>query len=510
MRDPRRPTRFLGAIVALACSAAAVSFPRTVASQGSASSDVVVAPPPSTAAIESRVSAKAPALKSATEKLVEAIKDLGGVVGVAIVDVGTGELLAAHSEHKPLNPASNAKLLTAAAALSVLGPNHKYVTALYGVHKGANVAQLTLRGTGDPSLTTADLWELARGLKDAGVKRVDGDIVVDQRFFDDAFVPPAYDQQPSEWAPFRANVSAVAVNENTVTMTVRPGQKGSAAFVSFDPPGYVDAEGSVKTVEAGAAQSITLNLTPQGTRLNASVGGSIPEGSRALSFTKRADNPSLLAGYALKALLAQGGITMGGEVKAGEGGKGGALASHASKPLSALLYELGKVSDNFYAEMVFKSLALERKGRPAKAGSAAEVVTKYLEETGAFEEGDVVKNGSGLFDANKITAGTFVKVLRTAYRDPAYGSEYVAQLAIGGVDGTLRSRFKNAKQKMVVRAKTGTLEGSATLSGYVLAPPGRAPIAFSILVNGVAGKVGDARQAMDKCVSQMIEHVWKD
>lgn len=500
--------------MAIVLGASVVSFPRTVASQGSPSGDASATPSPTPtpagAGVDAKVSTKAPALRTATEKLVDSIKDIGGTVGVAIVDVGTGELLAAHGEHKALNPASNAKLLTAAAALAVLGPNHKYVTALYGVQKGANVGQLTLRGTGDPSLSTSDLWELARSLREAGVKRVDGDIVVDQRFFDDQFVPPAYDQQPTEWAPFRANVSAVALNENTVTMTVRPGQKGSGALVSFDPPGFVDVEGSVKTSESSAAQSITLNLAPAGTRLKASIGGAIPENARPMSFTKRADNPNLLAGYALKALLTQSGITVGGDVKAGEGGKGGALASHTSKPLSALLYELGKVSDNFYAEMVFKSLALERKGRPAKAGNAAEVVTKFLEETGAFEEGDVVKNGSGLFDANRVTAATFTKVLRTAYRDPTYGNEYVAQLAIGGADGTLRSRFKNAKQRMVVRAKTGTLEGAASLSGYVLGPGGRAPIAFSILVNGVAGKVGDARQAMDKCVNQIIDYLYKD
>jgi serine-type D-Ala-D-Ala carboxypeptidase/endopeptidase (penicillin-binding protein 4) len=449
-------------------------------------------------------------LRSAVDKLVNDIKAINGTVGVAIVDVGTGELLAAHGEHRALNPASNAKLLTAAAALFVLGPNHKYVTGLYGQQKGANVAQLVLRGTGDPSLSTADLWELSRSLKESGVKRIDGDILVDQRFFDDQFVPPAYDQQPSEWAPFRANVTAVSLNENTVTMTVRPGQKGGAASVSFDPPGFVDVEGSVKTAESGAAQNIRLTLSGSGTRLKASIGGSIPEDSKQLSFTKRADNPTLLAGYALKAILTQSGIAVGGEVKAGEGGRGGAIASHTSKPLSTLLYELGKVSDNFYAEMVFKSLGLEKKGRPAKAANAAEIVTRYLEETGAMEEGDVVKNGSGLFDANRVTALTLTKVLRTAYRDPAYGNEYVAQLSIGGVDGTLRHRFRGAKQKRVVRAKTGTLEGAASLSGYVLAPDGGQPIAFSILVNGVAGKVGDARQAMDKCVNQIVNHLWKD
>jgi serine-type D-Ala-D-Ala carboxypeptidase/endopeptidase (penicillin-binding protein 4) len=435
---------------------------------------------------------------------------MGGVAGVAILDTATGELLAAHQEHKPFNPASNAKLLTAAAALARLQPSHRFQTALHGKQKGGSTGSLVLRGSGDPSLTTADLWDLARELKQAGVKRVDGDLLVDQRFFDDQFTPPAFDQQPNEWAPFRAPVSAVAVNENTVTLTVRPGQGGGAAVSTFDPPGFVEIEGSVKTVDGAAAQNVVLTLKPAGTRLGAQLGGTIPESSRALSFTKRVDNPQLLAGYALRAVLAEMGITVSGEVKqGGDKVKMPAIAVHRSAPLSTLLYELGKQSDNFYAEMVFKSLALEEKGRPAKAGGAAEVVTQYLTEIGAWEDGDVVKNGSGLFDANKVTALTFAKLLRAAYRDGAYGSEYVAQLSIGGADGTLRHRFREGKHRHVVRAKTGTLEGAATLSGYVLGPPGKEPIAFSVLVNNVAGKVSNARGAIDKCVEAIVKHQWK-
>jgi serine-type D-Ala-D-Ala carboxypeptidase/endopeptidase (penicillin-binding protein 4) len=467
----------------------------------------VSAPAPSAA--PSKVSDRAPELRAAVDALATRVQELGGVVGVAIMDVGTGETLAMHAGHKALNPASNAKVLTAATALARLRPSHRYHTALYGKAKGGRSGSLVLRGSGDPSLATADLWELARELKDAGVKRVDGDILVDQRFFDDQFVPPAFDQQPNEWAAFRAPVSAVAVNGNTVTLTVRPGASGGPASASFDPPGFVDVDGSVKTVDGGA-QSVGLSLKPSGTRLAAHLSGSIPESSRSLSFTKRVDNPQLLAGYVLKSVLAELGISVSGEVKqGGDKVKSSALAVHRSRPLAQLLYELGKQSDNFYAEMVFKSLALEQKGRPARAGHAADVVTAFLAEVGVAEEGDVVKNGSGLFDANRVTAVTLARLLRVGYREPSWGSEFVAQLAVGGQDGTLRSRYRKARARGVVRAKTGTLEGAATLSGFVLAPAGKDPISFSILINGVPGKVSQARVAIDKCVEAVVNHLWK-
>ncbi len=487
---------------ALALAAMALTRPPQgtgAASPASAQAEPASAPRPARAA-------SGPA-RAAVEALAERVRKLGGTLGVAVVDVASGEPLAGFQDHKPLNPASVSKIMTAAAALALLHPNYRYQTALYGDQKGANVGSLVLRGTGDPSLDTRDLWDLARELKEAGVRRVDGDIGVDQRFFDDLYAPPAYEQQPNEWAPFRAPVSALALNENTVTLLVRPGAKGAQALVSFDPPGYVDVEGAVKTAEEGAAQNVGLQLQPAGARLAAKVSGNVPEGSRPLRFTKRADNPALLGGYALKALLAQSGVAVGGDVKPAGESRGRALAEHASRPLSALLYELGKQSNNFYAEMIFKSLALEKKGRGAKAEQAAEVVAKFLGDVGAWEDGMVVKNGSGLFDANRATASALAKLLRAAYRSPTYGSEFVAQLAIGGVDGTLRHRFRGDKVRGAVRAKTGTLDATAALAGYVFGAPGQPPLTFAIIINDIAGKVGEARPAMDTFVEALVGQV---
>src|SRR5215472_15861575 len=111
-------------------------------------------------------------------------------------------------------------------------------------------------------------------LKGFGVKRVDGDVVVDQRFFDEQTTPPAFEQQPNEWAGFRAPVSAVALDENCITLTVRPGPVGGSAHVEFDPPGFVDVDGSVKTSDSGA-DTVELALAGNGARMSAHVSGAI-------------------------------------------------------------------------------------------------------------------------------------------------------------------------------------------------------------------------------------------
>ncbi len=328
---------------------------------------------------------------------------------------------------------------------------------------------LVLRGHGDPSLTTADLWTLAEELREEGIKRVEGDLLVDQRFFDEQTTPPAFDQQPNEWATFRAPVSALAVNENTVTLS--------------------------------------LELAGSGQRLAAKVSGAVSGRSHLVRYTRRVEDPTLLGGYALRAVLEQVGITVSGDVKAGAH-RGTLLASHQSEPLSQLLYSLGKASDNFYAEMIFKSLGGEGHGRPARSADGAEIVTRWLDKIGANDPGVVIKNGSGLFDSNRVTAASTALLLRAAYRDPAIQPEFVAQLAIGGVDGTLHRRFPNERMRRAVRAKTGTLDDAIALSGYVLAPPGRGPVAFSILINNIAGKVDPARHAADKLVEIIARHLW--
>lgn len=429
-------------------------------------------------------------------------------IGISVVDVDSGAVLAQAGEHLALNPASNAKLYTAAAALAILHGGHKYQTTLSGTIKSGEVAELVLRGQGDPSLETRDLWAMAEDLRVHGVKRV-GSVVVDQQFFDELTTPPAFEQQPNEWASFRAPVSAVALNENTVTLTLRPGAEGAPASAQFDPPGFVDIEGAVKTSGEGA-DTVGLALAGAGHRMTAKLSGSVGADTKLVRYTRRVEDPQLLAGYALKAMLEELGIKVGGEPRLGTASaKGNVLVRHESAPLSSLLYALGKSSDNFYAEMIFKSLASEAKGRPGKSQDAADVVTRWLMKNDLVDAGLVVKNGSGLFDANRTTAYATTKLLRHVALSPDLQSEYFAQLAIGGVDGTLHKRFRSIRSHHAVRAKTGTLDDAIALSGYVVGPPGKGTIAFSILFNNVSGKASSARAAADKLVEMLHARLWR-
>ena len=463
------------------------------------------------------------------------IKD--AVVSIVVMDAETGVVLAQTGEHTVVNPASNAKLYTAAAALAILHGSHRYQTTLSGTIKANTASGLVLRGHGDPSLRTDDLWAMVQELKAHGGKRVEGDIVVDQRFFDEQTTPPAFEQQPNEWASFRAPVSAVALNGNSVTLTVRPQAVGSNAVTFFDPPGFVEMEGAVKTADSGAdTVGLELGKTGEGGhKLLAKLTGAVSADSKLVRYTKRVDDPQLLAGYALKSILEDNGVKVSGGVKLSAGSaavptsddddskaddpkkserkerasKGSVLARHESEPLSTLLYALGKNSDNFYAEMIFKSLAAEAKTRPGKSADSAEIVTSWVQKNDLGDTGFTVKNGSGLFDANRTTAASMAKLLRYVWQDAATKNEFVAQLSVGGVDGTLHKRFRDGRNRRAVHAKTGTLDDAIALSGYVLGPPGKNTIAFAILYNKVSGRGGAARAAADKLVEQIQERSYR-
>jgi D-alanyl-D-alanine carboxypeptidase/D-alanyl-D-alanine-endopeptidase (penicillin-binding protein 4) len=451
---------------------------------------------------------KAP-IDDAIQRLAADVQRWGGTLSVHVVDVGTGATLAALDEGRALNPASNAKLATAAAALRVLGAQHRFQTGLYGRIDGDTMGELVLRGDGDPSLRTADLWAMASELRSSGVRHVKA-IVVDQSYFDDAYVPPAFEQQPGEWATFRAPVAAVSLNENTVAFSILASTQGKDAHVDVDPPGFVELSGSITTSRASDPEKATVGLEGRGTRIAARLVGSVPENGRVVRLLRRVDDPHLLAGLALRTVLKEVGVDVrGATVKRGGEGQKKILVTHRSASLGELLSALGKDSDNFYAEMLLKAIGAKAKGRPASAAGGAEGVVQALADLGVNDAGLVVKNGSGLFDANRISAAATTRLLRAMIRDPGAGPEYLAQLSVGGADGTLRHRFREWETTGAIRAKTGTLDAVAALSGYVLPPPGRGAVVYSVLVNGIPGKVAAARGSMDRIVDAVAREVWK-
>lgn len=405
----------------------------------------------------------------------------------------------------PLNPASNMKLVTAAVALDKLGPEFTFRTALFGsLTSDGKITKLALRGEGDPSLTEADLWRLANTLRNRGVKHVHT-LLVDQTAFDAQTLPPAFEQQPNEWASFRAPISALSVERNTVTLNVLPQTENSPALAWFEPGGIVQVNGAVQTVAKGRGQNIQLSLTPlPDGRLQATLGGHVASGLGRQRFPKRVDDPQLTAGYVLAEALKGLGITVD-RVELGVIRDLPLLSYVTSAPLSQLLLPVGKHSDNFTAEMIFKTLSASPHGVASFNASSALVET-WLRSRVQLPPGTQIVNGSGLFDANRLSAATLAAVLRDAYHDPARRDVMIAHLAVGGKDGTLSNRLTAPALAGRIRAKTGTLNSSIALSGYILRENTRPPIVFSLLANGVAGKQGEARKHFDAVVSELARH----
>lgn len=459
-------------------------------------------PTPAPSALSARLAPKLEALSSW-------VKTRKGDLGFALRDLGSGRELLAEGAERSINPASNQKLVTAAVALSVLGPTYRFHVGVLGKLSDGVAPRLVLRGNGDPSFSYQDLRELTQRLVALGLKRVSGDILVDHSAFDDQYTPPAFEQQPNEWSPFRAPVSGVSLARNAVTLHVFPTAPGQPARLELEPPGYVSVQGEVRTEKGKKRDHVGLTLRPRGTQLSVLVSGDVPAGQTVIHLSKRIENPEIFAAAVLKHELVSAGVTVQGQVARGGEDETNELVGRDSATLAELVPQLGKASDNFYAETLFKALGARAKGAPGSADKAAAAVGEWLNARGLSEAGLQIVNGSGLYDANRISARSLTRLLEVAYLDPSISHAYVDQLAVGGLDGTLRTRFFSLRERRSVHAKTGTLNKVVALSGYVFGPEQQTGVSFSILVSGISGQHGEARKRIDALVLEISDQLWK-
>lgn len=429
-------------------------------------------------------------------------------VGVHVVDLETDTVLYTRGADQPLNPASNVKLLTTAAALVALGPEHRYVTRILrgdGTLSGSVVkGDVYLQGSGDPNLVTEDLMALALELRARGIRRITGGVVVDSSRFDRDELPPGFDQK-EELASYRAPSGATSVNFNSFVVRAAPGAKpGDAALVGLDPPVADIKLTNTATTAAGRKRKLFADVEPDGTGVKIGIRGTIGEDASAARYRYPVVDPSRHAGEVLLYALGRHGIKVGRRrVKTGTAPRDArSLAAHFSDPLSALIRSVNKFSNNFMAEQILKTLAPER---PASFAAASAREREVLGTIGVDLEGARLTNGSGLYDTNRVSPTQVTTLLKSMYADFRYRADFLASLAVMGVDGTTRSRLSETDAERWVRVKTGTLDGISALSGYVGAR-GRAPIVFSILLNDLPpGGTSTARRIQND-VALLLSH----
>lgn len=412
-------------------------------------------------------------------------------VGIQIVSLNSHEVIYEHHPKTSLNPASNTKLLTSAVALVKLNPEYQFTTAAYidgKLQNGVLAGDLYVKGGGDPALSYEGLLFLAREVYNAGVRTIAGNIVGDDSFFD-------AEREFSGWYDFdkvySGKISALSLNNNAVKLIIKPSARaGHSPEIILDPPtSYVKVQNKARTlaarngVYASRLKSEAMEPDDAGEETLV-VQGKVSTASKSgVAAYVNIDDPSLFTTTTFKDALAQVGINVGGSAVLGKlTKKSWRIAAYASAPLAHIICEANKISSNFVAEQLLKTLGAEVLGPPGTTAKGLQVVQEFLAELGIAPEAYVLENGSGLSRNNRLSPEQIVALLAYMYENFEVRSEFLASLAVAGVDGTLHRRLRDTQAERRLRAKTGAITGVSCLSGYAVSKDNEV-FAFSIMMN---------------------------
>jgi serine-type D-Ala-D-Ala carboxypeptidase/endopeptidase (penicillin-binding protein 4) len=466
-----------------------------------------------------------------------------GVTAVYVVDARTGEdIYAVHADDK-INPASNVKLVSTATVLDLLGPSWRYSTRLFGpALDGAGVARgnLYLRGNADPTFSTSNLEELARAAAGTGLKRVEGDVLLSEHMLRDTLSspriaikvragarpnqPPTVTFEPN--VPYvQIHVEAKTINKKrarlSVTSELLPTAGEAATQVASTPA----APGAVPAAPAPSPAAAAGDAY-DGARLLIKVTGTIRQG-KAYTYYQSVRLRSTFTGYLMRAALKTAGVEVTGRVRLAEfdaytaeaaaaGWLPVELAHHHSKSVEEMVQRVNKRSTNWLADRLLMTAGAEYAGGGLPSmKNGVEAMHRWLEKSGVKADDVVLDTGSGLSHKTQITARHLVTVLRAAagfttkvtqvksLLDPGI---YLRSLAVGGVDGTLRGRFRSDGLRGQVVAKTGTLRDSVALSGFVSNEED--VLCFAIVTNGNSwGARGRVRREHEQMVTAMKRYL---
>jgi len=403
----------------------------------------------------------------------DAVPRVSGDTASLVLDAETGEVLHGDAVDRPLAPASTLKLLTAVAALDLLGPEHRFETGLMvaGPVEGEALAgDLVLRGTGDPLLDLDHLLALALALRRSGIGRVRGRFLYDETAF--PVVPQLVADEP-EWAAFNAGVGPLGVAFDRVSLHLRDGRLFT-----------------VPQIEAGLRFVPAAEAGPEGIRRIADPSGR----TRAWLFAEGAALPAALpvrepgrhAALVFRRFAAALGIDLPPPVpgRTPEGAR--AVARHESAPVRELVRAMLHHSNNQVAERLGLAAATAVLGRPpADRRHSARVLFAHVAATveGLRPEGAVVLDHSGLDAGNRLSVAQIGAVLREGWRR----FDLPSLLPLSGWSGTLWRRFATPEAALAVAAKSGSLDYASALAGYVLVAR-RRPRIFVLLADDAAAR----------------------
>lgn len=411
-------------------------------------------------------------------------------VAIEVREAGKSRPLISLNADRAMNPASTMKLLTTYAGLEILGPAYRWKTEAYldgKLENGILNGNVVFKGYGDPKLTIEAFWLWLRELRQRGLREIRGDIVLDSSFFaDDRYDPAAFDNKPNR--AYNVGPKALLLNFNALHLRLLPNGPQTTALLEPELYGYqlINRITTSANLPCNGEDAYQSRLDGH----NIILEGSIPAncGEQQDYFSLLPTNEYFFAVFA--ALWQELGGQIQGHVRSGIAPATlSVFSTHLSPPLSEIIRDINKFSNNTMARQLFLTLGTSD-AKSASIAHSTEAIERWLGNE-QFPE-LVLENGAGLSRTERISAQHLAFILNRAALSP-YSAELEASLPILGMDGTVKKRFKDDGIAGHAHLKTGSLEGVKSLAGYVHASSGKQWI-LVFIINHPNAKYGQAAQ----------------
>lgn len=405
-------------------------------------------------------------------------------LSVYVENLATGEVALRWNDADLRNPASVAKSVTTLVALEALGPTYRWKTDVYflgEVKDGVLEGDLLLQGFGDPYLVTEQFWKLLREIRNAGVIRITGDLLLDDSYFDvGAFDPGAFDREPLR--AYNVAPNALLTNYKAVRFIFEPNTADDTVSVTVEPPlknlKIVNrlrlANGACRGYQRG------ITITPNDDVDEITFTGRFPRGCEQYAMTRAVLSHNEYTYGMFRSLWEEsGGEIAGGWRNIEYAPTGDPDISFDSLPLADVITRVNKHSNNVMARHLLYTLAAEKDQLPGTEENGR----KYLREWLSAHELDAseldIDNGAGLSRRTRVSARQLGAMLRVAYASQ-FMPEYLSSMAVSGLDGTLSRRMLGGDITGMAHLKTGSLDHVSAFAGYMQSKAGDRYIVVSL------------------------------
>ncbi|MEB8432538.1 D-alanyl-D-alanine carboxypeptidase/D-alanyl-D-alanine-endopeptidase [Cocleimonas sp. KMM 6892] len=464
-------------------------------------------------------------LPESVNKLLKKYKIPTKNISVYVRDLNADAPMLELNANKLRTPASTMKLLTTYATLKELGPNYSWRTEVWTkgpISGGVLNGDLVLKGYGDPFLVYENFWKLVKTLRDKGLKQINGDIIIDNSFFQlDDYDPGAFDGKAfriynAESSALMFNFQATRflftpeVNEQASKQKKSKGKKnksktlGKVKITPYPEIPDFNVDNQIKLVKGRCRNSHLRPKFKRDKKGKLVISGNYAAKCKQRFILRAVSKPEEHVFNAFRDFWLDLNGTLKGGMKIGRVSANDELFHvHSSPTLGEQIRLINKWSNNVMTKQLLLTLGAKKYGSPGTLQKGRQAILDTLNANHIDTTGIQLENGSGLSRSALITARQMGSLLETAFRDP-FMPEFMASLSLPGVDGTLVNRFRKDELRGRSHLKTGTLDFVTAISGYMLNRKGKR-LVIAIQHNGKRTGAGRGAKIQDAILRWSFE-----